>query len=80
MDVAADESGQFGDPQAGLDGQCEQGLITATEPGAVVGRGQQCVDLVAGQKAHQSLLVAFGGDGQHLLDRLGVFGMPQGAA
>ena len=78
MDVVADESGQFGDPQAGLDGQREQGVITATEPGAVVGRGQQCVDLLAGQEAHQFLLVAFGGDGQHPLDRLGVFGMLQG--
>ena len=61
MDVVADESGQFGDPQAGLDGQREQGLITATEPGAVVGRGQQGVDLLAGQEAHQFLLVTFGG-------------------
>src|SRR6476659_7071991 len=57
MDVVADESGQFGDPQAGLDGQREQGVITATEPGAVVGRRQQCVDLLAGQEAHQFLLV-----------------------
>ena len=78
LDIAADESGQFGDPQTGLDGQREQGLITATEPGAVVGRGQQGVDLVAGQEAHQFLLVTFGGDGQHPLDRLGVLRMPQG--
>ena len=78
MDVTANESGQFGDPQAGLDGQREQGVITATEPGAVVGRRQQCVDLLAGQEAHQFLLVAFGGDGQHPLDRFGVLRMLQG--
>ena len=78
MDITANESGQFGDPQTGLDGQREQGLITATEPGAVVGRRQQRVDLLAGQEAHQFLLVAFGGDGQHPLDRFGVFGMLQG--
>ena len=30
------------------------------------------------EKTHQFLLVAFGGDGQHPLDRLGVFRMPAG--
>jgi hypothetical protein len=49
----------------------------ATEPGAVVGRRQQCVDLLAGQEAHQFLLVAFCRDGQHSLNRLGVFRMAQ---
>ena len=44
----------------------------------MIGRGHQCIDLVAGQEAHQVLLVALGGDGQHPLDRLGVFGMAQG--
>ena len=78
MHIAADESGQFGDPQAGLHGHLEQGVITATGPGRSVGCGQQGIDLPAGQEAHQFVPVAFGGDGQHPLDRFGVFGMLQG--
>jgi hypothetical protein len=42
------------DPQTGLDGHREQGLITATEPGAVVGRRHHYAKHTAAQ--HDSLI------------------------
>ena len=47
--------GQFGDPQPGLDGDDEQGVVTPAEPGGAVGRGEQRVDLLVGQEARPGL-------------------------
>ena len=47
-------------------------------PPATVGRVEEGVDLYRGEKRHQRLVESFGGDGEHSLDELGVFAMPQG--
>ena len=48
LDVRAGEGGELGDAQAGLDGDEEQRMVAAADPGVAVGRGQQRVDLVVG--------------------------------
>ena len=40
-DVAVAQADQLGDPQPGLDGEHEHGVITPAGPGAPVGCGQQ---------------------------------------
>ena len=55
VNVAAGQRDQFGDPQPGLAGQQQQGVVAATEPGGAVGSGQQGVDLGGGQEAHHAL-------------------------
>ena len=72
------ESGQFGDPQAGLDGQQQQRAVAAAFPAAAVGRVEEGVDLGCGEKRDQLLVEPFGRDGQHPLDELGVLGVTQG--
>ena len=52
------ESGQFGDPQPGLGGEDEQGVVAAAVPGGAVGGGEQRVELAGGQVADD-----VGGDG-----------------
>ena len=44
-DVAAGQAGEFGDPQPGLDGQREHGVVASPGPGALVAGGEQRVDL-----------------------------------
>ena len=53
----------------------EHGVVAPAGPGAAVGCGEQRVDLGVGEPGDRLALVAFGGDGQHALDRGGVFGM-----
>ena len=54
------QAGQFGDPQSGLDGQDEQGVVASAEPGAAVGRGEQRVDLGSRVRKQTGPLAAFG--------------------
>ena len=77
-DVAAVEADQLGDPQPGLDGQQQQGTVPAAFPSGAVGCADEGVDLGRGEKRHQRLVEPFGGDGEHPLDELGVFGVAQG--
>ena len=35
------EPGEFGDPQPGVDGELEQGVVAAAEPGGAVRGGDQ---------------------------------------
>ena len=70
----------LGYPQAGLDGQVQQGVVAAAPPGGAVGRGQQRFDLVLGEVADDGAVGAFGGDGQYPLDEGGVFGALWNAA
>jgi hypothetical protein len=75
--VGDGERGEFADSQPGLDGQDQQGVIAASEPGRPVWRGEQRVHFGRGEEADQCAVVAFGRDGQHLGDRLGVLGVAQ---
>ena len=43
---AQGQAGQLGDPQPGLDGEQEQGVVAPPGPGGAVGGGEQRVDLV----------------------------------
>ena len=67
--------GQFGDPQPGLDGEGEHGVVAPPGPGGLVAGGEQRVDLVVGEVGDQVAFGPLGRDGQHALDRGGVFGM-----
>ena len=77
-DVLAGESGEFGDPQTGLDGQGEHGVVAPAGPGGLVAGRQQRVDLGFGEVGDQVAFGAFGRDGEHPLDGAGVLGMLQG--
>ena len=46
VDVPAAKPGELGDPQAGLDGGRQQGVVTATGPPGAVRRPEQGVDLL----------------------------------
>ena len=72
------QAGELGYPQAGLDGEQEQGVVAAAVPGLPVGGGEQGVDLVRGEVADDGPLAAPGRDGQDLADHGGVLGGPRG--
>ena len=74
-DVRAGQRGEFGDPQAGLDGQDQQGVIAAPGRGVGVGSGEQRRDLGFGEVGDQAAVEAFGWDRQDPLDHRGVLGM-----
>ena len=78
VDVLAVQAGELGDPQAGLDGEQEQGVVAAAEPGGAVRGGEQRVDLVGGEVADDRPLAASGRDGQDLADHRGVLGCAAG--
>jgi hypothetical protein len=52
-------------------------VIAPAGPGAAVGCGEERVDLGVGEPGDGSPVVSFGGDGEHALDRGGVFGMAE---
>ena len=78
VDVCAGQRGEFGDPQAGLEGQGQQGVIAAPGRGGGVRGGQKCGGLGFGEVGDERAVEAFGWDGQDALDDGGVFGVVQG--
>src|SRR6186713_1373875 len=52
-------------------------MVASTGPRAAVRRGEQRVDFRLGEEGDDRSLVAFGRDGQYLLDRRGVIWMMQ---
>jgi hypothetical protein len=74
-DVVAVQAGEFGDAKAGLDGQGQHGLVPSSFPAFRIRRGQECVDLRAGQERDGPLVEPLGRDVQDALDEQGVFGM-----
>ena len=54
LDVAAREPDEFGDSQPCLDGDDEQCVIAAADPGGAVRAGRQRVDLGRGQERDQA--------------------------
>ena len=77
-DVAAVQAGELGDPQAGLDGEQQQGPVAPACPAGLVRRGEQRVDLGGGQEGDDPLVGPLGRDRQHPLDERGVLGVAQG--
>jgi hypothetical protein len=79
LDVSAAEPDEFGDPQPGLEGDEEQGVIAAADPSAAVGGGEKGGGLGSAEEAHLDAVGSFGRDGKHPLDERGVLGMAQGS-
>ena len=77
MDVAAAQPGQLGDPQPGLDRDQQQRVVATAYPPAGVRGGEQRVDLLTVEEAHDRPVVALGWDGQHPSDQRGVLGVLQ---
>ena len=77
-DVGDGEPGQLGDPQPGLDGKHEHGVVASAGPRCPVAGSEQRVDLGVGEVGDEVALETLAGDGQHPLDRRGVLGMAQG--
>ena len=75
-DVLTREAGEFGDPQAGLDGQGEHGVVAPAGPGGLIAGAQQRVGLGIGEVGEEVALGSLGRDGEHPLDSGGVLGMP----
>ena len=72
------EAGELGDPQPGLDGEQEQGVVAAAVPCPAVGGGEQRVGLVGGEVADDGPLAPPWRDRQDLADDGGVLGCPGG--
>ena len=75
--VLALQSDEFGDPQSGFDGDKEQGMVAPADPAGTVGAGQQCLDLLFGQKLDHGTVGVLGWDGQDSLDQSGVIRVVQ---
>jgi hypothetical protein len=78
--VIAGEVGQFRDPEPGLNGQQDQGVVASACPGVLVAGVQERVDFDFGfgDEGDEVAFEALGGDGQHALDGGRVFWMLQG--
>jgi hypothetical protein len=59
VNVAAGQRDQFGDPQPGLAGQQQQGVVAASPSGGAIGSGQQGIDLGGGEETHHGPVAAF---------------------
>lgn len=77
VDVVSAQGDEFGDPEPGLDGDDEEGVVASTAPSGLVGGGEQNVDLVGVEERDQGPVPAFGRDGQDAGDGVGVLGMPE---
>jgi len=72
MDSAPFEPRQLGQAQARLGRDQQQGVIAASEPGRLIGRGEDCLDLWSCQKVHLSLVVPLARYREHALDHRAV--------
>lgn len=79
MDVAETQAGELGDPQAGLDGEHQQGVVAPSGSAVAVGAGQQSVDLGGGEEGDGGPLAPLGWDGKDSLDRCRMFRVAQGS-
>ena len=79
MDVVADEADRFGNPQASLSGQDEEGVIAPAGPAAAVGGGNECVDFGFGEVDDQRPAEAFRWDREHPRDAGCLFGGAKGS-
>ena len=75
VDIADAQTGEFGDADPGLDHQHQQRKVAAAEPGAAIGRGEQCCDLPGVEVADGVALVTFGRDRHDPSDNVRVFGV-----
>jgi hypothetical protein len=69
------EADQFGEAQARLERDQQQGVVAAAEPRRPIGGGKDCLDLRARQEVHLPLVVALARYGEHALDQRAVRGL-----
>jgi hypothetical protein len=77
LGVGVAQAGQLGDPQAGIEGHVQQGVVAAAGPGVPVRGGQQGVCLGSAEVAQLVALGFLGRDGQDPGDEPGVLGVTQ---
>ena len=70
------QRGELRNPEAGLHGKEQHGVITSADPPAAVWSRQEGIDLAAVEESHDGTVVALGWHRQHPLDEGGVVGMP----
>ena len=75
--VAYVQAGQLGDPETGLDGQVQQGVVSSPGPAVPVGSVEQSVRLVVVEVADVLAFTALGGNVEHPGDEPGVFGVAE---
>jgi hypothetical protein len=73
--VFAAQTGEFGDTQTGLDCDGEQRVVATTDPGVLVGNGEDCLDLLFGEERNDVAIESFLWDRQGPRDEIGVFGV-----
>lgn len=78
FEIRDGQVGEFTDTQTGLDRQDQQHVISPADPRCPVRCGEQRVHLGDLEVVQLPLVVALGGDRQHALNRLGVFGVAVG--
>ena len=78
MDGVPVEADQFGEAQARLNRDQQQGVVAAAEPRRPIGRAEDCLDFGAGQEANLPLVVALARDREHTLDEGAVSGLLEG--
>ena len=59
---------QLGQPKAGLDGQHEQGMVAASEPGRAIGGGEELLDLCVREEPDDRPTLTLIRDRQHALN------------
>jgi hypothetical protein len=77
-DILAFEPGHFGQTQTRLYRYQEKRVIAPAEPGALIGSGEQGIDLLTREEADQGPREALAGDGKHTLDLRGMGGCLEG--
>lgn len=75
--VARCEAGQLRDAESGLDREGEHRSVASSDPGSLVRRAEQRVDLVVGEVRDECSVVAFGWDREDACDQRGVLGMTE---
>ena len=77
-EVLDTKGGDLADPESGLDGEYEQGVITATELSRLVGRGEQGIDFGSRQEGDEVPIESLLGHGEDALDERAVCGLACG--
>jgi hypothetical protein len=78
VDVAAGQPGQLGDPQPGLRGEREHGMVAPPGPGGLVRCGEEGIGFGFGEPGDEGPVELLRGDREDAGDRFGVLGMPEG--
>ena len=74
-DIRSMQAGHLGKPQASLNGNQQEGAISAAGPGVEIGHRQNGFDFGPGQESNQLLLVTLRRHCQNALDQAGLGGL-----